>query len=120
MQTNLSGLAEALGFSRQNANRLSRLPGFPYLRKPGEQGATRWLVDVGQVRRWLEKREEMAVAEADWSLERGKTERVYRDFWSQLLRRGYRPSEISYIRDRCYGVEDLKREAKRRGIRLGE
>lgn len=119
MQTNLSGLGKALGFSRQHANRLSREDGFPYLQKPGERGATRWLVDTSQVRRWLEEREiEKVEAAADreaWALE----ERLYREFWNQLLWRGYDPILISSIRDKCLNVEQLKKKAKELGFSLG-
>ena len=118
MQSNLSGLGKALGFSRQYANKLSQEPGFPYLQKPGEQGATRWLVDVGQVRRWLEERDAEAAELARDREAFARQERASRDFWCKLLHQGYQPEDIKSIRDGCFTVEDLQREARRLRITL--
>lgn len=117
MQINLSGLAKALNCSRQYANKLSRMDGFPYLQKPGLNGATRWLVDVGQVRRWLEGRDLARHEEQQCAEEMSRREMEYRVFWKECLRRGYRPDEISAIRDSC-SVDQLRRKACRMGFSI--
>ncbi|MCG6862866.1 MAG: hypothetical protein LJE70_16540 [Chromatiaceae bacterium] len=73
---------------------------------------------MGQVRRWLEKRDEAKEQEAEQRLEFGRIEQAYRDFWNQALRRGYRPDEIASARNGCFGIGDLKRLAKRWRILL--
>ena len=118
MQTNLSGLAEALGFTRQYANRLSKAADFPYLQKPGEQGAKRWRVDVGQVRRWLEEKDAEKVQAEHNRRALAREEQAYRNFWRIALNQGYTPDHIAYYRDRCETMEQLEKQARRMGFSL--
>jgi hypothetical protein len=118
MACNLSQLAKAMKYSRQHVNRLAHEPGFPYLRKPGKDGSTRWEVDPGQVRRWLEARD-LAAHERQQERERlAEIEMAYRRFWTEALRRGYKPEDIAYIRNRCDGIEALRAKARRMRIEI--
>jgi hypothetical protein len=118
MPCNLSQLAKAMKVSRQRVNQLAREPDAPYLAKPGEKGATRWQVDPRQVMRWLEGRDQRAAEERERSQQYALEEAYSRAFWRECLRRGWRPDEISMMRDKCGTIEQLRLRAKRLGINL--
>jgi hypothetical protein len=115
---NLNELAKALGCSRQRTHQLAHEPGFPYLKKPRERGATRWDVDAGQVRRWLEQRDEERELDRRHRIKSASEDMLYRKFWVALLRRGYQPEDIARIRDKCMTVSELRERAKRMRIEL--